>query len=183
MIVLALFTFSHMEVQMTQEALANKITDLTPELGARLKQREEIATQLGDILADAFRLSFNLQGLHWNVEGPLFYSLHSLSEKQYSRDEASVDDIAERIRALGLPAPESMMELDRRTPIEDLPTGSDLRKRVERVVSDYEKGAMRLQAVIRLAEECGDIRTADLLTEQLGIYEEFAWMMRATIAA
>lgn len=168
---------------MTQEALANKITDLSPELGVRLKQREDIAEKLGDTLADAFRLSFNLQGLHWNVEGPLFYSMHSLSEKQYTRVEASVDDIAERIRALGLPAPESMLGLDKRTPIEDLPTGCDLRERVDRVVSDYEQASIRLQSVIRAAEKCGDIRTADLLTEQLGIYEEFAWMLRATTAS
>lgn len=168
---------------MTQEALANKITDLKPELGVRLEQRKAIAKELGDILADAFRLSFNLQGLHWNVEGPLFYSLHELSEKQYKKVEASVDDIAERIRALGLPAPESMRELDERSVIDDLPTGSDLRLRVERLVEDYEKASMRLQSVIRQAEESGDIRTADLLTAQLGIYEEYAWMMRATVAS
>lgn len=167
---------------MTQEALANKITDLSPELGARRQQRTEIAKQLGDTLADAFRMSFNLQGLHWNVEGPLFYSLHSLTEKQYTRVESSVDDIAERIRALGLPAPESMMELDKRSAIDDLPSGTDLGKRVKRVVSDYEQASIRLQTVIHAAEQCGDIRTADLLTEQLGIYEEFAWMLRATIA-
>ena len=168
---------------MNQAVLDKKVTDLTPELGVRLKQRHAVAKNLGDILADAFRLSFNLQALHWNVEGPLFYSLHKLTEEQYETVEASVDDIAERIRALGLPAPESIGELTERSIVEDLPTKADLGQRVERTVADYERAGLRLQSVIKAAESCDDIKTADLLTEQLGRYEEFSWMLRATIAS
>lgn len=168
---------------MTQAALETRISDLTPDLGVRLKQRREIAKQLGDVLADAFRLGFNLQGLHWNVEGPLFYSLHKLTEEQYETINDSVDDIAERVRALGLPAPESFKEMNERSIVEDLPKDGDLKLRVERTVADFERTGVRLQTVIKAAEECDDIKTADLLTEQLGYYEEFAWMLRATVAA
>lgn len=168
---------------MNQAVLDNKVTDLTPDIGVRLQQRRAVAKNLGDVLADAFRLSFNLQGLHWNVEGPLFYSLHKLTEEQYKTVEASVDEIAERIRMLGLPAPESISELDERSIVEDLPRDAELKQRVERTISDYERAGLRLQSVIKAAESCDDIKTADLLTGQLGRYDEFAWMLRATIAS
>ena len=162
---------------MTQPVLKNEITELVPDAGPRLEKRRAVAKVLGDALADAYRLNFNVQGLHWNVEGPMFYSLHKLTESQYEQLAESVDTIAERIRALGLPAPQSLKELD------ELPVDADLKARVERVVSDYERTGLRLQQIIRLAEESGDIKTADLLTEQLGHYDEYAWMLRATIAS
>ncbi len=168
---------------MTQQSLENKVTELMPDMGIRLDQRRAVAESLGDALADAFRLSFNLQGMHWNVEGPMFFSLHKLTETQYEEIEESVDVIAERIRALGLPAPESLRQLDERSIIEDLPKLEDLKGRVERLVTDFEKAGQRLKAIIKLAEANDDIKTADLLTEQLGTYDEFAWMLRATIAS
>ncbi|MBT8078608.1 MAG: DNA starvation/stationary phase protection protein [Gammaproteobacteria bacterium] len=168
---------------MTRVVEDNTVTKLKPDVGLRLQQRREVADKLGDALADAFRLSFNLQGLHWNVEGPMFFSLHKLTEEQYEKIEASVDEIAERIRALGLPAPESLQALDERSIIDDLPRAADLRTRVERIVDDYENAGQRLKSIVALAESSGDIKTADLLTSQLGSYDEFAWMLRATIAS
>ena len=168
---------------MNEVVLDNKVTEMKPDMGLRLEQRREVASNLGDALADAFRLSFNLQGMHWNVEGPMFFSLHKLTETQYEQIESSVDEIAERIRALGLPAPESLRALDDRSIIDDLPEQAELKQRVERVISDYEKAGQRLKAIISLAESNGDIKTADLLTDQLGSYEEFAWTLRATIAS
>lgn len=168
---------------MTQTVLKNEITELVPDAGPRLEKRRAVAKVLGDALADAYRLNFNVQGLHWNVEGPMFYSLHKLTETQYEQLAGSVDTIAERIRMLGLPAPQSLKELDERSIVDDLPVDVDLKSRVERVVSDYERTGLRLQQIIGLAEESGDIRTADLLTEQLGHYDEYAWMLRATIAS
>lgn len=168
---------------MTEAALKNKVTEMKPDMGLRLEQRRQVAKRLGDALADAFRLSFNLQGLHWNVEGPMFFSLHKLTETQYEQVEASVDDLAERIRALGLPAPESLRELDDRSIIDDLPKSADLKERVLRLVNDYEGAGQRLKEIVTLAETNGDIKTADLLTNQLGTYEEFAWMLRATVTS
>lgn len=167
---------------MTEAVLENKVTDLMPELGIRKEQRLAVARSLHDALADAFRLKFNLQVMHWNVEGPLFYSLHQLTENQCEETEETIDTIAERIRSLGLPAPESLSALDKRSIVEDLPTGEELGNRVERMVNDFERAGMRLKTIIKLAETHGDIKTADLLTEQLGRYEEFAWMLRASVA-
>lgn len=167
---------------MTQTVLKNEVTELSPETGMRTEKRRAVADSLGNALADAFRLYFNVQTLHWNVEGPMFYSLHKLTEEQYAELNESVDTIAERIRALGLPALQTMSEFNDRTELDDLPTSGDLKGRIARLVRDYEAAGVRLAKIIKLAEEAGDIKTADLLTEQLGRYEENAWMLRATIA-
>jgi starvation-inducible DNA-binding protein len=168
---------------MTQPVLKNEVTDLSPDVAMRNKQRLAVAEKLSDSLADAFRLFFNAQTLHWNVEGPMFYSVHKLTEEQYGELGESVDDIAERIRALGLPAMQTMKAYDERSVIGDLPAEADLKDRIERLVSDYEQAGQRLAETIRFAEENDDIKTADLLTEQLGRYDEYAWMLRATVAS
>jgi len=165
---------------MQNAALQKKTVELAPDLGLRQEQRRELAEKLGDALADAFRLSFNLLGLHWNVEGPTFYGVHKLTEEQYKTIEDSVDDIAERIRALGLPAPESLTELDSRSIVDDLPKDAPLKDRIERTVTDYEAAGQRLKSIVSLAEDNGDITTADLLTRQLASYEDFGWMLRST---
>lgn len=167
---------------MTHAVLKNEISDLKPQNGVTAENRKETAEALSNVQADAFRLSINLQGLHWNVEGPMFYSLHKLTEEQYEEIAASIDEIAERIRALGLPAPESLRELQDRSVIDDLPSGSDLKTRIERLVSDYETATARLTAAAQMAEKHGDVKTADLMTEQIGTYQENAWMLRATTA-
>ena len=158
---------------MTQSVLKNEITD----------QRKEVADAVANVLADAYRLYINSQGLHWNVEGPLFYSLHKLTETQYRELSEAIDELAERIRALGLPAPQSLKELAERSILQDLPEDADLKGRIERLVGDYERAVRRAALVVQLAATNGDIKTADLLTERVGVYEENAWMLRATIAS
>lgn len=167
---------------MTNAALKNDITELDPRLGMQAAQRRDIAEKLGDALADAFRLNFNLLGLHWNVEGPTFYSVHKLTEDQYTTVGKAVDELAERIRALGLPAPQSLIELANRSPIDDLPTSGPLKERIDRLVADFEQAGIRLKDIVSAAEEVNDIKTADLLTDLTGTYEEYAWMLRATTA-
>lgn len=167
---------------MNQEVLKNEITDLKPARGMTIESRRETADLIANVQADAFRIAINLQGLHWNVEGPMFYSLHKLTEEQYTEITESIDVIAERVRALGLPAPESLSEYDQRSVVDDLPKGADLKTRVERIVGDYEIATNRLANAVKLAEEHGDVKTADLLTDQIGTYQESAWMLRATIA-
>ena len=167
---------------MTHAVLENEITDLKPRRGMTSESRQETAETLGNVQADAFRLAVNLQGLHWNVEGPMFYSVHKLTENQYREISESIDEIAERVRALGLPAPETLREYQQRSIISDLPSNTDLKTRVERIVSDYENATERLSEAVKLAENNGDVKTADLLTEQIGAYQENAWMLRATVA-
>jgi len=168
---------------LTQAVLKNEITELKPNSPIDIDQRREIADTLAYVLADEYRLFINTQGLHWNVEGPLFYSLHKLTESQYRELFESIDRIAERIRALGLPAPQSLREVTERSILSDLPEDADLKGRIERLIGDYERAVRRSSLVVQLAESNGDIKTADLLTERVGVYEENAWMLRATIAS
>ena len=147
---------------MTQAVLKNEITELAPQSGMNADQRREVADMTANALADEYRLFVNTQGLHWNVEGPLFYSLHKLTEAQYRELFESIDTIAERIRALGLPAPQSFKEFEERSIL---------------------KAVKRATLIVQLAESNGDVKTADLLTERIGVYEENAWMLRATIAS
>ena len=168
---------------MTQTVLKNEITELAPRSTMTADQRKEVADAVANVLADAYRLTISTQGLHWNVEGPLFYSLHKLTETQYQELSASIDSLAERIRALGLPAPQSLRELADRSILQDLPDEADLKSRIERLIDDYERSVRRATLVVQLAETNGDIKTADLLTERVGSYEENAWMLRATIAS
>lgn len=137
---------------------------------------------MSNVHADAFRLLINVQGIHWNAQGPLFYSLHQLTENQYEDLGESIDDLAERVRALGLVALESMQDYQERSVIDDLPRDADLRTRVARLISDYERATERAAKAVNVAEENGDVMTADLLTARIGVYEENAWMLRATLA-
>ena len=168
---------------MTQAVLKNEITELAPNSAMDANQRKEVADAVANVLSDAYRLLISTQGMHWNVEGPLFYSLHKLTEAQYSELSESIDELAERIRALGLPAPQSLREIAERSILQDLPEDGDLKSRIETLVGDYERAVRRAGLVVQLAESNGDIKTADLLTERVGVYEENAWMLRATIAS
>ncbi len=168
---------------MTQTVLKNEITELAPRTWMDADKRKEIAEGVANILADAYRLLVNTQGLHWNAEGPMFYSLHKLTEDHYRELFDSVDVLAERIRALGLPAPQSIRELSERSVIADLPDNAELEGRIGRLVEDYEQAARRAAELIEIAESNKDVKTADMLTERIGVYEENAWMLRATIAS
>lgn len=168
---------------MTQTVLKNEITELHPRSLIDPEKRREVADALSNVMADAYRLYINTQGLHWNAEGPLFFSLHKLTESQYRELAESIDDLAERIRALGLPAPQSMREFADRSTLQDLPRDGDLKSRIERLVSDYERAVVRASQVIELSETSGDYKTSDLLTDRIGTYEQNAWMLRATIAS
>lgn len=167
---------------MTQTARQTEVSNLKPEGGLDWNSRRETAERLSDVQADAFRLFTNVQGLHWNVEGPLFYSLHKLTEEQYEDLGEAIDELAERVRALGLVAPESLSTYQERSIIDDLPKDADTHTRVKRLVSDFERASERLAKAVKIAEDHGDVKTADLLTERIGVYDENAWMLRASIA-
>ena len=167
---------------MTQAVLKNEITDLHPNSDLESDQLKEVGEAVANTVADAFRILVNTQGLHWNAEGPLFFALHKLTEDQYQEQFKAIDVLAERVRALGLPAPQSLREFDERSVIRDVPEDGNLESRIARLISDYEVAVRRLKLVAELAETNGDIKTADLLTSRIGVYEQNAWMLRATIA-
>ncbi len=139
-----------------------------------------IAKGLGESLADTYRLVFKTHAVHWNVEGPMFHSIHVLTEAQYNNLFAAADEVAERIRALGRIAPFQLSEITKMSCVQDPPKLGSAQEMVEDLASDHEAVARRMRAVIGQAEKGEDVATADLLTARCAFHEKAAWMLRAT---
>ena len=143
--------------------------------------RVELARALSRALADSYLLSLKTQYCHWNVVGPLFYSLHQLTEHQYEDLFSAIDTLAERIRALGAVAPGSFEAFNKLSNIKefiDRPSAEDM---VRELADDHETCARRMRLIVDAAEAAGDVKTADLLTERIGQHEENVWMLRAIL--
>lgn len=145
--------------------------------------REEIAEGLSRLLADTYTLYLKTQGFHWNVTGPMFWSLHDMFEEEYVELREAVDEIAERIRALGHPAPASYAEFSTLGSVADEQgeTGDGL-DMVRRLLDGHETAIGTARAVVEAAEEAGDYATADMATERIQSHEKTAWMLRSTLA-
>ena len=168
---------------MTQAILKNQVSDLRPKIDMEKEERKAFAEQLCTHLANTYRLLINTQGVHWNTQGPLFYSIHKLTETQYEELFASIDVIAERIRALGYPAQQSLTQLADASSVGDLVVNGELESQIIRLIEINEKTASQMRDTIENAEQCRDYVTAGLLTERINAHEENAWMLRATIAS
>ncbi|MQX35912.1 DNA starvation/stationary phase protection protein [Roseospira navarrensis] len=143
--------------------------------------RAGIAQGLAAVLAGTYTLALKTQNYHWNVTGPRFNSLHALFETQYTDLQAASDDLAERIRALGVFAPGSLARFAELSPIEDAPDaprGADAM--VTDLAADHDTMARSLRALIVEAADVGDEATADLLTGRLATHEKTAWMLRSS---
>lgn len=144
--------------------------------------RKEIAEGLSRLLADTYTLYVRTQGYHWNVTGPMFWTLHLLFEEEYIELRDAVDLIAERIRALGHQAPGSFREFASLSSIieeEAVPQALDM---VRRLAQDHEAVIRTAREVVAMAEEGDDLATADLAIKRVEIHEKAAWMLRATAA-
>jgi starvation-inducible DNA-binding protein len=148
-----------------------------------LEQRKQLAAALTGMLADAHILLMKTQGVHWNVVGPLFFSLHQLTEEQYQDLFGAIDQIAERIRAIGYPAPKSVADIMTHTAIKEETGNPTAEEMVTALIGDHETVSRRLRDAVGVAEGLRDVATADLLTERLQVHEKAVWMLRATIAA
>ncbi|MEL7253953.1 MAG: DNA starvation/stationary phase protection protein [Pseudomonadota bacterium] len=138
-----------------------------------------IADMLADVLADTYHLTFKSHAYHWNVEGPLFYSIHNLTEEHYENLFEAADELAERIRALGHLAPGSMADILKRSKMEDTETVLSAEDMLQNLAADHERIAHRMHALIRAAGEAEDPVTEDLATERSAFHEQAAWMLRA----
>ncbi|MCB1338209.1 MAG: DNA starvation/stationary phase protection protein [Maritimibacter sp.] len=139
-----------------------------------------VAKALAEALADTYRLVFKTHAYHWNVEGALFYPIHTLTETQYENMFAAADEIAERIRALGQIAPSTLNDVIEASIVKDADTLPSAQEMVEDLAADHEKVAKRMHKVITLAEVHEDPVTADLMTARSAFHEQAAWMLRAT---
>lgn len=150
-------------------------------IGMSEKSRAAIAGGLGRLLADTYTLYLKTHNFHWNVTGPQFNTLHAMFEAQYTELAAAVDQIAERIRALGFPAPGSYAQYARLTSIEEesgVPRAEDM---VRQLVEGNEAVVRTARGLIEQAAEARDEATADLLTQRMQVHEKTAWMLRSLL--
>jgi starvation-inducible DNA-binding protein len=153
----------------------------TPNTGLSAKQRSDIATALNKVLADSYALYLKTHGYHWNVRGPNFQSLHVLLEGQYQDEWAALDDIAERIRALGELAPQGYAAFGNLSSIKDGDPEQDWEGMFKELKTDNETVIATLRDAFPVADDAGDEATADLLTQRLAAHEKHAWMIRSTL--
>ncbi|MBY8974384.1 DNA starvation/stationary phase protection protein [Rhodobacteraceae bacterium NNCM2] len=150
-----------------------------PNLGIEAKQ--EIAEGLAQVLADTYQLVIKTHAYHWNVVGPLFYSVHNLTEEHYTEMFAAADEIAERMRALGALAPMNFAAMDDRSQIEaasGTPTAVEM---LHDLAASHEKLGRRLQKLVEAAGGAGDPVTEDLATGRAAFHQKAAWMLRAMV--
>jgi starvation-inducible DNA-binding protein len=144
--------------------------------------RKEISGRLEHLLADTYTLYLKTQNYHWNVTGPMFRSLHLMFKEQYIELRDAVDEVAERIRSLGYPAPGSFAEFSRLTSITESEGAPDAMGMVRSLAEGHETAARTARAVVEAAEAAGDVATADLATVRIATHEKTARMLRATAA-
>lgn len=152
------------------------------DIGIDEKTRSEIADGLSRLLADSYTLYLKTHNYHWNVEGPLFSTLHDLFEQQYQDLAAAVDDIAERIRALGFPAPGSYKVFGKLTSIEEEEGEPSAEEMIRRLVKGQEAVVRTARGVLPVANDADDEPTVDLITQRMQVHEKNAWMLRSLVA-
>ena len=150
-------------------------------IGINDKDREEIAGGLAKLLADSYTLYLKTHNYHWNVTGPLFNTLHTMFEEQYTELAAAVDEIAERIRALGIVAPGSYEQFAALTAVKESAGGESAEEMIRQLVVGQETVARTARAAFPAADKAGDEPTADLLTQRMQIHEKNAWMLRSML--
>lgn len=152
-------------------------------IGIAEQDRAAIAGGLSRLLADTYTLYLKTHNFHWNVTGPMFNTLHTMFETQYTELAVAVDDIAERIRALGFPAPGTYAAYAKLSSIkeqEGIPSADEM---IKLLVEGQEAVVRTARGIFPLLEKVSDEPTADLLTQRMQVHEKTAWMLRSLLAA
>ena len=150
--------------------------------GIPSSDRRKVSDHLVNVLADTYTLLIKTHVYHWNVVGPLFLPVHELTEEHYQDLFEATDVIAERIRALGHPAPLSFGQFLRSTALEEETVKRDAEDMVDHLAADHEQLVRRLREAALAAEEMDDLVTTDLLTARMAFHEKAIWMLRAISA-
>lgn len=148
-------------------------------IGIPDEDRKAIAGELSKVLADSYMLYLKTHYYHWNVTGKLFHPLHEQFEQQYVELAEAVDEIAEKIRAIGHRAPGSFKEFQKLTSIEEQTDDPDALEMVRRLTLGNELVIQTARKALKRAAEANDESTVDLMTERLNVHEKTAWMLRS----
>ena len=151
------------------------------DIGISEKDRRKIADGLSRLLADSYTLYLKTHNFHWNVTGPMFQTLHLMFMTQYTEEWNALDLIAERIRALGYPAPGTYREFSKLASIKEIEGVPKAMDMVRHLVSAQEATARTARRLFPLVEKANDQPTADLLTQRLEVHEKTAWMLRSLL--
>jgi starvation-inducible DNA-binding protein len=144
--------------------------------------RREIADGLSRLLADTYTLYLKTHNYHWNVTGPMFQTLHLMFETQYNELALAVDLVAERIRALGFPAPGTYSEFSRLSAIREEEGVPSTQEMIRLLVEGQETVVRTARSIFPVVERANDEPTADLLTQRMQVHEKTAWMLRSLLA-
>ena len=160
---------------------AKKSKNPSINIGISDGDREKIVRGLSALLADSFTLYLMTHNFHWNVTGPQFNSLHLMFMGQYTEQWNALDIIAERIRALGHPAPGTYKEFLKLASIKEVDGAPKSDEMIRHLVAAQEATARTARKLFPVVEAAGDQPTADLLTQRLEIHEKTAWMLRSLL--
>ena len=150
-------------------------------IGISTEQRHAIADGLSLLLADTYTLYLKTHNFHWNVTGPMFNTLHLMFEQQYNELALAVDLIAERIRALGYPAPATYSAFARLTSIPEEEGVPNAQEMIRQLVQGQEAVVRTARSIFPIVDDAHDEPTADLLTQRMQIHEKNAWMLRSLL--
>ncbi|HEY9666523.1 MAG TPA: Dps family protein [Coleofasciculaceae cyanobacterium] len=151
------------------------------DIGIPEESRKEIADGLSRLLADTYSLYLKTHNFHWNVTGPMFQTLHLMFETHYNELALAVDQIAERIRALGFPAPGTYSDFAKLSSVEETPGVPKAEDMIRLLVQGHETVAKTARSLFPTADKVNDEPTADLLTQRLQVHEKTAWMLRSLL--
>jgi starvation-inducible DNA-binding protein len=143
---------------------------------------QAVVDGLARVLADSYTLYIKSHGHHWNVTGPDFPALHAMFEEQYTELAGAVDQIAERIRAVGAPAPAGYKAFGRLTSIGEKDGPLSAQAMVADLLDGHETVARTAKATLDIAQEAGDEVTVDLMVQRIAVHDKTAWMLRSTLA-
>nr|WP_277877980.1 Dps family protein [Leptolyngbya sp. FACHB-261] len=165
-----------------QTNIAAQMRAMPINIGIDEQDRQQIAEGLSKLLADTYTLYLKTHNFHWNVTGPMFQTLHLMFEQQYNELALAVDLIAERIRALGFPAPGTYKEFAQLSSIkeeEGVPTAEEM---IRLLVEGQEAVVRTARSIFPVVDKANDEPTADLLTQRMQVHEKTAWMLRSLLA-
>lgn len=152
-------------------------------IGISEEDRQAIAQGVSELLADTYTLYLKTHNFHWNIVGPKFHDLHLMFEEQYTELATAVDDVAERIRTLGMPAPGTYKQFAELSSIEEtdgVPSAEDM---VKILTMDNETLVRTARRILPLAQDANDESTASLISDRMVIHEKTAWMLRSLLEA
>ncbi|MDD3482595.1 Dps family protein [Azovibrio restrictus] len=172
---------------MATKAVAAKPAAAKPvagiDIGINEKDRAKIVEGLSHLLADTYTLYLKTHNFHWNVKGPMFNTLHLMFEAQYNELALAVDLVAERIRALGYPAPGTYSEFAKLTSIPEPVGVPKAEEMIAQLVEGQEAVVRTARKMFPVVDAANDEPTADLLTQRMQVHEKTAWMLRSLLEA